>query len=143
MRKNYLRFICVLMRKNYLRFICVIAFPYYIVRFKPQHSLDIFHISRVGACGSLFLVTFLFLHRNKKVNSPIRSQHSLDIFHISRSGSRRRVFVFGVTFLFLHRNKKVTWTINLLVGITICVGLIVINGINLLANKYKIYHDKI
>ena len=63
MRKNYLRhyakelfapderFICTTMRKNYLR---------------SQHSLDIFP-GQEAEGGSLFLVTLLFLHRNKKV----------------------------------------------------------------------------
>ena len=59
---RYERIICVIFALLCERIICV----------RSQHSLDIFHISRVGACGSLFLVTFLFLHRNKKVNWPIR-----------------------------------------------------------------------
>ena len=45
------RFIYTTMRKNYLR---------------SQHSLDIFWLGEAEG-GSLFLVTYLFLHRNKKV----------------------------------------------------------------------------
>ena len=68
MRKNYLRhyakelfapderFICTTMRKNYLR------------SHRSQHSLDIFP-GQEAEGGSLFLVTYLFLHRNKKVNT--------------------------------------------------------------------------
>ena len=45
------------------RIICVL--------FRSQHSLDILHISRSGTeRGSLFLVTFLSLHRDKKVMWP-------------------------------------------------------------------------
>ena len=54
------RIICVIMRKNYLRY-------------RSQHSLDIFHISREGAKRVfVFGVTLLFLHRNKKVTWTIR-----------------------------------------------------------------------
>ena len=88
---RYERIICVLFallcERICERNICV----------RSQHSLDIFHISREGACGSLFLVTFLFLHRNKKVNSPIRSQHSLDIFLIFPGKERSGSLFFGVT----------------------------------------------
>ena len=97
------------------RIICVLfaLSRFHTTQYDLNHSIvqTYFIFSGQERSGSLFLVTFLFLHRNKKVNSPIRSQHSLDIFHISRSGAKR-VFVFGVTYLFLHRNKKVTWTIR-------------------------------
>ena len=50
------RFIYTTMRKKYLH---------------SQHSLDIFWLGGAER-GSLFLVTLLFLHRNKKVKGPIR-----------------------------------------------------------------------
>ena len=46
------RIICVRMRKNYLRHYAKELFAFVL---RSQHSLDIFHISRSGACGSLFL----------------------------------------------------------------------------------------
>ena len=44
-----------------------------IICVRSQHSLDIFHISRSGAKRVfVFGVTYLFLHRNKKVTWTIR-----------------------------------------------------------------------
>ena len=63
---------CVIIRKNYLRLLLrhytkeLFAFV-----LRSQHSLDIFWLGGAER-GSLFLVTLLFLHRNKKVKGPIR-----------------------------------------------------------------------